>query len=196
MKKAFISFLFLLASLLSNAGGRLDFGLEFGTNFQFWKYSHYRFISADGSRADVSTDMFGTVFCPDIAAHLGTFVSNNDHISLYFGAKGIYDSVRVFPLSLRYTHYYGFAGLDRWLNYADIGAWYDFESKSSINPIAKVGGGYSFILGKHSRLELLAGFQTTMSHPLLFESSMIPQDKNLKNTDIPLGLVFTINITL
>jgi len=196
MKRTLILLSLLLSSLISGAQCKLDFGLEIGCNFQFYKYSHYRFINPEGSRVDVSTDIFETNFCPELALHLGAFVTKADHLALFAGASGIYEDVTVFPVSLRYTHFYGIACTDRWLNYVDVGAWYDFDSKSSVSPIAKVGGGYSFQMGRHSRLELLAGLQTTVRHPVLFVSSRIPQDKSLKNSDIPLGFIFSVNIVL
>ena len=165
---------------------RFTFGAETSYVLTFMNYSHFNFISADGDRRDERYTTFNVFNNGQILVHAGVNVSKNVNLAVYTGYGGVYKEERMIPLSLRATWLVGDdPAKNRWLVFCSAGTGFnDFDKPSKLSAEARIGGGYRISLNRVAKLDFLAGFQETYTHPLAYESDAgdyVPAERLRRN---------------
>ena len=74
---------------------------------------------------------------------------------------------------------------NRWLVFCSAGTGFnDFDKPSKLSAEARIGGGYRISLNRVAKLDFLAGFQETYTHPLAYESDAgdyVPAERLRRN---------------
>lgn len=179
---------------------RFTFGVESSYALTFLNFSHFNFISSDGSRRDeraVSTSLFSN---GQFLVHGGVNVSRNVNISIYTGYSGIYRGERMIPVSLRFTWLSGTDPLkNRWMAFCSAGGGInDITDPWNLSAEGRIGGGYRFSLNRSVKLDVLLAFQECYTHPRAYESDVgnyVPAERLRRNdayiSAVTIGLALT-----
>ncbi len=176
---------------------RITYGLEWTYSALLAEIYHHNYTSPTG-RVDnkgIKANYINNGFA---LAHVGINCNRRLNISLYGGYGCIHREERAFPLSLRWTWFYGKQSTaSRWFNYFDAGCAFRTHG---INPsaIAKIGGGYRVSLSRSVKLDLMVAYQFAYGHLTIDDEDgdEVPQSRIRRNDNYINSINFSIGITL
>ena len=176
---------------------RITMGVDWGYVSSFHCGRHDNFFSEIGYRVDVESQSLGYKSNGEVYMHCGYNLNNNWNLSVYAGIEGIYDIHKVIPVSLRATRYFKQNSLgDRWFTFLDGGSGISLTSHPQAIATGKAGCGYRFSLSTATKLDFVASYRMTLTHPeLIYDGYRIPKDMINRNnayvSGISIGLALT-----
>lgn len=173
------------------------YGLEWSYSAIFNVTWHHNFIADDG-RVNIKGTRLLYENHGEILAHAGINVGNNVNLSIYTGYTGIIGDVRLLPISLRCTWFYGRdAGRSRWFSFIDSGSGISLSRVHASCYSGKAGGGYRVRLSRSAGLDFNIAYRLTYAAPDIYdygdrvpESDIKRNDNYLSSVMIGIGLTF------
>ena len=181
-----------------NWKNRFVWGIEWGTTTSCYAKETYTFQNEEMIAIEGSNTYTKAILNGFIEGSLGFMLTDRILLSVQAGWQGIYDTQRIYPVTMRATYYFKPAWKAR-----GIQASYDEFEKNSRNEmwsghpanmgrskpfvllegglgipqchqirnssIGKAGAGYSFQLGLGTCLELALGVQEVLAHPQIYD---------------------------
>lgn len=188
---------------LGAQGGRQRFpvftyGLEWSYTALFNATWHHVFMDEIYSRVNDKGARFLYENHGEILAHIGVNIGENVNISLLSGYSGIIKDVRLVPVSLRCTWFYGKDnGAGRWFSFIDGGSGIHISDTDTPYFSGKAGGGYRIPLSRRVKLDFNIAYRFSYASPDIYddgervpESSIRRNDNYLSAMQIGIGLTF------
>lgn len=159
---------------ISDSFSRLSFGAEWSYIGTVHYSSWYNYFSTDGYRVDKDMNAHGYWNNAETLLHVGYNFSPHWNLSLYTGVSGFADIHNAIPVSIRATYCFGDDPLkDRWLTFMDIGTGVSIKTQPQEIWTCKIGGGYRITLSRDTKLDFIASFRLTCTHPQVIDSGEV-----------------------
>lgn len=175
---------------------RVTFGVEWSYLCTFYSAYHYNYFSTDGYRVNRRGGDSGWANNGEANLHIGYNFNENWNLSFHAGLTGLMNIHNAVPLSLRATHYFGKDHLtDRWFAFFDAGTGISIKTEPQELVSGKIGGGYRISLSRDTKLDIIAGFRITHTHPTIVDEGT---EITLKwiNRNSALLTAFSVGISL
>lgn len=169
LRNIFLTILLSLSPLILKAGdkNRICFtgGLEWGYSLSSTIYSHYNFLAASGSRANITDSSINVDSNGYLDIYLGAKFLRKYSFTVLGGYHGLQSGRRSIVLSVRGSYYFTDYQSDSFIVFLEGGRGVAETLQSKGIWLAKLGGSYQFHLSNWMNLIISMSFQATTDHP-------------------------------
>ena len=155
------------------ATNKWDFGVEWSYVGTYAYNTKYNFFNTEGYRVNAHSEVSGYWSNAEVLLHAGYNLNRRWNISLYTGVIGLADIHYAVPVSLRMTHYFAKNSIlaDTWLAFAEVGSGICIKNEPQEIWSGKIGGGYRINLSEATKLDFIAAFRLTYTHPQIIDGN-------------------------
>lgn len=185
MRKLLLSFLAaaLFSVPLAGRGAKVYTAMEWGAGMTIADIHLYNYLLEGGYRMNGSDIYFGGKVNAYWQGSIGCEISPTWSLALNAGYEGIDRQYRVYPVTLRATHYLQSAAVDGWFLHCEGGV--GFWSVSDISAVlGRLGAGYRLALTRHTALDFILSYRLSIRNPDLFDpdsTHQIPPERIARN---------------
>ena len=170
MRKLLLTFLSvaIFSIPLAGRGGRVYTALEWGAGMTIADIHLYNYLLDGGYRMNGNEVYFGGKVNAYWQGSIGCELSPTWNLALNAGYEGVDRQFRVYPVTLRATHFLASSTVDGWFLYGEggVGLW----SISDISAVlGRLGAGYRLALTSHTSLDFLLSYRLSIRNPDLFD---------------------------
>lgn len=147
---------------------KVTFGAEWSYIGTLPYKTHFNFFSTEGYRQNINQRHSGFFNNAEVLLHAGYNFNSHWNLALYCGMTGMADIHNAVPVSLRATYSFGKDPLqDRWLTFLDLGSGVSIKRQPQEFYAAKIGGGYRISLSRNTKLDFIAAYRISFTHPTI-----------------------------